>query len=81
MAEMIELVFHGEEPVEIVLQGQPETRCVENTLEVTLPVFAGGLPNATAKMQMYLSIEQAEHLLGQLQAGLVTARVRQRAAS
>jgi hypothetical protein len=75
----IEVTFEGEEPLEIMLQGQPETRLVEDFLEVALPVFVAGLPRQLARMQMRLSIEQAEYMAAQLQAALPTAQARRRA--
>jgi hypothetical protein len=72
------LVFQSEDAFEITLQRLPETCSVDDTLEVTLPVFAAGFPQQTAEMHMYLSIEQAEYLSAQLQACLVTARARTR---
>jgi hypothetical protein len=69
-----ELTFRGEGTFEIQLQGQPETRAVEDTIEVTLPVFAAGFPQHTAEMQMHLSVEQAEYMSAQLKAYSEAAR-------
>jgi hypothetical protein len=78
----IELTFRGEEePFEIKLQGQPEVRRIEDTVEITLPVFAAGFPDATAQMQACLSVSEAQGLSDQLRACLETGQNSQPQAS
>jgi hypothetical protein len=71
----IELIFSGaEEPFEIKLQGQPEVRRVDGTVEIILPVFAAGFADSTALMQARLSVSEAQGLSDQLRTCLETGQ-------
>ena len=65
-----------EQPFELLLQREPTASAEGRTVVVTLPVFVPGLPQETAQVKMPLSIQQAEFLHAQLQAGLQVARAR-----
>jgi hypothetical protein len=69
------LTFRGEGSFEIKLQRQPTAVAEDEIVVVTLPVFAAGFPQATAQVEMLLTIEDAEHLAAQLQPALVMARL------
>lgn len=68
------LTFRGEGKFEIRLQKPPIATAEGEIVVVTLPVFAGGFPNATAQIEMVLSLEDAEQLLAQLQHAVKMAR-------
>ena len=72
---MNELTLRGEDTFEIKLQRSPTAVGEDGIVIATLLVFAAGFPEATARIEMPLSIQDAEHLYAQLQSALVMARV------
>lgn len=72
------LTFQADGIFEMRLQTPPTATTEDGIVIVTLPVFAAGFPQATAEMEMLLTIPQAEHLWSQLQPALAMAQERQR---
>jgi hypothetical protein len=75
MAMSDELTFRGEGSFEIKLQRPPTAVAEDGIVVVTLPAFAAGFPDATAQIELLLTLEDAQHLAAQLQPALTMARV------
>jgi hypothetical protein len=73
-AKVDTLTLQGEGTFEIKLQMPPTASAAKDTVRLTLPVFAGGFPAATAQIDLYLSIEHAERIYAQLDPALRLAR-------
>lgn len=69
----MEIIINGP-PFELVTQRHPTTIASGETVVVTLPVFAAGLPEATQDIQVRMTIEHAEQMAAQLQPALMLAR-------
>lgn len=68
------LTFRGRGKFEIKLQKPIRADFEGEIVIVTLPVFAAGFPEATAQIEMPLSVDDAEHLVNRLQVALTMAR-------
>ncbi len=73
------IILEGERPFELVTQKLPTTTAERQTVVMILPVFAAGFPQATADIQVKMTIEHAEQVAAQIQAALVTAKVNRKA--
>ncbi len=66
--------FEGEPPFELVTQHEPIALADEGLVIVNLAVFAGGYQNATADVQVKMTMEHAAALALQLAPALVVAK-------
>lgn len=68
------IIFQEQGPFDLMLQTTPTARAQDETVVVTLPVFAAGMPRQTADIRLSLSLEQAEHLWAQLDPAMRLVR-------
>jgi hypothetical protein len=71
---MGQIEFQGEPPFELVTQREPIAIADEGFVIVNLAVFAGGYRNATADVQIKMTMEHAAALALQLAPALVVAK-------
>jgi hypothetical protein len=71
---MGQISFDGEPPFELITQTEPIAVADEGFVIVNLAVFAAGYPNATADVQVKLTMEHAAALALQLAPALVVAK-------
>lgn len=69
----MEIVITGP-PFELITQQLPTAFASGEIVELTLPVFAAGFPQATQELQVRMTIEHAEQLWAQRQPALMLAR-------
>jgi len=68
------IFFEGEAPFELVTERDPIAIADEGFVIVNLAVFAGGYPNATADVQIKMTMEHAAALALQLAPALAVAK-------
>ena len=71
---MGQIFFEGEAPFELVTERDPIAIADEGFVIVNLAVFAGGYQNATADVQIKLTMEHAAALALQLAPALAVAK-------
>jgi hypothetical protein len=71
---MGQIDFEGEPPFELVTQSDPIAIADEGFVIVNLAVFAAGYQNATADVQVKMSMEHAAALALQLAPALAVAK-------
>ncbi len=71
---MGQIGFEGEPPFELTTQGEPIAIADEGFVIVNIAVFAAGYRNATADVQIKMTMEHAAALALQLAPALVVAK-------
>jgi hypothetical protein len=63
---MANITFEGQGPFEVALQKEPELRAQDDSVVLTLPVFAPGLPQRIAEIRLAMSYDHAKKIQAQL---------------
>jgi hypothetical protein len=70
------VIFEGPQPFELATRSPPIATCESKNVVLILPVAVPGAPQATANIQLKLTLRHAEQLAAQLGPALRLAQVR-----
>ena len=68
------VIFEGPQPFELVTRSPPIATCESKNVVLILPVSVPGAPQATANIQLKLTLRHAEQLAARLQSAVRLAQ-------